>query len=87
MEDRKNLIGKGHGRVLIVGGSPSFSDYQTDFGWGRPKKFEFINHPIFISLADCRDDEGALEVGVVLRTRASMDTFSSIFEQALNLPY
>jgi hypothetical protein len=86
MEDMNNLFRTG--RLLVVGGSPSFNDYGTDFGWGRPKKFEVIfNHSIFMSLADCRDDDGALEVGVVLRTRASMDTFSSIFEQALNLRY
>ncbi|XP_059452638.1 anthocyanin 5-aromatic acyltransferase-like [Corylus avellana] len=85
MEDRKNLIRAGNGRVLAVGGSPSFNDYGTDFGWGKPKKFELINHPIFISVADCRDEDGALEVGVVLRSRAAMDTFSSIFEQSLKL--
>lgn len=38
MEDMKNFLRTG--RLLIVGGSPSFNDYGTNFGWGRPKKLD-----------------------------------------------
>ncbi|KAK9284530.1 hypothetical protein L1049_023705 [Liquidambar formosana] len=70
------------GHLLAVAGSPKLHVYDTDFGWGRPKKSEVVQVDISgtISLAECRDEEGGIEVGLAL-SRVEMEAFISIFEQ------
>ncbi|TXG55259.1 hypothetical protein EZV62_020515 [Acer yangbiense] len=34
-----------HGRLVSVAGTPKFRVYDTDFGWGKPKKYEDPSHP------------------------------------------
>ncbi|XP_043692702.1 malonyl-coenzyme A:anthocyanin 3-O-glucoside-6''-O-malonyltransferase-like [Telopea speciosissima] len=64
---------------FAVAGSPRYRIYDTDFGWGRPKKYESLTlGETSISLYDCKDGEGSLEVGVAL-PKLRMDYFSSIF--------
>ncbi|XP_057455439.1 coumaroyl-CoA:anthocyanidin 3-O-glucoside-6''-O-coumaroyltransferase 1-like [Lotus japonicus] len=68
--------------VLIVAGSPKLGVYETDFGWGKPKKSESVHIDITgsISLSDCRDNEGGIEVGLALE-RIRMNNFINILEQ------
>ncbi|KAK9285951.1 hypothetical protein L1049_025153 [Liquidambar formosana] len=46
------------GRLVSVAGSPKLLVYDTDFGWGRPKKSEVVHVEVSgtFSLAECRDD-------------------------------
>ncbi|KAI8031442.1 Phenolic glucoside malonyltransferase 1 [Camellia lanceoleosa] len=43
-------------RLFTIGGSPRFELYNTDFGWGRPRKVEMtsIDKSGAFSLSDCR---------------------------------
>ncbi|KAL2233985.1 UNVERIFIED_CONTAM: Malonyl-coenzyme:anthocyanin 5-O-glucoside-6-O-malonyltransferase [Sesamum indicum] len=75
------LMGK---RIFGVAGSPKFDLYDTDFGWGRPKKYESlsIDRDGSISLCKSREFEGGLEIGVSL-PRKKMDAFAAIFVDGL----
>nr|GLL34787.1 anthocyanin 5-aromatic acyltransferase-like [Ipomoea trifida] len=71
-------------RSLSVAGSPKFDYYELDFGWGRPKKFEFASIDLFssFSLSKARDIEGGLEVGLSLPL-TQIHSFSTIFTHGL----
>ncbi|XP_058092123.1 phenolic glucoside malonyltransferase 2-like [Magnolia sinica] len=71
-------------RIVTVAGSPKFRVYDTDFGWGRPVKVEVfsIQEAGAISVADTRDEEGGIEVGVSL-PKGEMDRFASLFVEGL----
>ncbi|CAI0416393.1 unnamed protein product [Linum tenue] len=74
------------GKVVTVAGSPRLRVYETDFGWGRPRKSEpvHIDSSGAVYFSDARDEErGGLEFGLVLR-KAEMDAFVALFEQRLN---
>ncbi|XP_007043459.2 PREDICTED: coumaroyl-CoA:anthocyanidin 3-O-glucoside-6''-O-coumaroyltransferase 1 [Theobroma cacao] len=73
-------------RLTAVAGSPKFHVYDTDFGWGRPCKVELthIDYDGAISLAECKDEPGGIEVGLALN-KNQMDEFITIFEQSLKL--
>lgn len=76
--------------LTLLAGSPRFDFYNDiDFGWGRPKKSEVINvdfdFPKFIYLSNSREEEGGVEI-VLAFEKEKMESFSSIFEQALKLP-
>lgn len=81
MHDFTDIFSK-FGRPLSVAGSPRLPEYDTDFGWGRPKKsvFVHIDGSGSIGLEKSRDEDGGLEIGVVL-SKASMDTFTLLFKQ------
>lgn len=81
ISDLMNLLKLG--RLCTVSGSPSLGFYESDFGWGRPKKAEVVTRPMNISLAECGNEKDGIEIGLLL-TKSAMDTFSSIFEQSLN---
>ncbi|KDO65331.1 hypothetical protein CISIN_1g011670mg [Citrus sinensis] len=68
--------------LVTVAGSPKFRVYDTDFGWGKPKKSEVghIGHGSF-SLNECRDEEGGVEIGLVIG-RQQLDFFNAIIEHA-----
>ncbi|XP_077214094.1 anthocyanin 5-aromatic acyltransferase-like [Tasmannia lanceolata] len=70
--------------LYAVSWSPKFIVYSTDFGWGRPRKFEFLNFykTDFIYLAECGDEEGGIEVGLVL-SNSKMEAFASLFANGL----
>ncbi|XP_077213806.1 malonyl-coenzyme:anthocyanin 5-O-glucoside-6'''-O-malonyltransferase-like [Tasmannia lanceolata] len=72
--------------VLSVAGSPRFRAYDTDFGWGGPKKIEVISieGTGAMSLAETRDEEGGVEVGLALPKHEHVD-FASIFEEGLRV--
>ncbi|CAN6571694.1 unnamed protein product [Malus baccata var. baccata] len=72
---------------VAIARSPTLGVYGTDFGWGRAKKVEvvhFVNSTVF-SLAESGDEEeDGIEVGLAL-PRATMDAFTSLFEQGLRI--
>ncbi|RWR93054.1 LOW QUALITY PROTEIN: ATP-NAD kinase-like domain-containing protein [Cinnamomum micranthum f. kanehirae] len=71
-------------RIVTVAGSPRFRD--TDFGWGRPRKTEVvsIDRTGAIYIGDCRDEEGGMEIGLVIPT-SEMSAFSSFFNDGLKV--
>lgn len=71
---------------VTVAGSPKVDLYDTDFGWGRPRKIEdiSIDKSRAISLHESRDGIGGIEVGVVL-PKPQMDAFTSLFTAGLKV--
>ncbi|VVA32537.1 PREDICTED: phenolic glucoside malonyltransferase [Prunus dulcis] len=71
-------------RILSIAGSNRFGNYDTDFGWGRPKKFEIvsIDRTRAISLSDSKTGAGAIEVGLAL-DKHDMHVFASLFAKGL----
>ncbi|XP_058092127.1 phenolic glucoside malonyltransferase 1-like [Magnolia sinica] len=71
-------------RVMTVAGSPKFRVYDTDFGWGRPKKTEVISieKTDAMYIGDSREDDGGIEIGLVLPD-PEMRVFASLFETDL----
>ncbi|KAL1345799.1 hypothetical protein HN51_019493 [Arachis hypogaea] len=70
--------------ITVVAGSPKLGVYETDFGWGKPKKSVAVHVESAgaFSLSDCRNNEGAVEIGIALE-RIRMKKFIKIFEQHL----
>ncbi|WVZ06286.1 hypothetical protein V8G54_019632 [Vigna mungo] len=70
--------------MTIIAGFPSLKVYETDFGWGKPEKSEVVHvdNSGSISLSDCRDKEGRIEVGLALE-KSQMKKFSTILEEHL----
>ncbi|KAK7340680.1 hypothetical protein VNO77_21390 [Canavalia gladiata] len=73
----------GH-HMTIIAGSPKLQVYETDFGWGKPKKSEVVHvdNSGSISLSDCRDKQGRIEVGLALQ-KIQMNKFNTILEEHL----
>ena len=71
-------------RVVGIAGSPRFELYNTDFGWGRPRKVEMISidRSGAICLSDSRDGGGGIEIGLVLK-KQEMNVFASLFSRGL----
>ncbi|KAI9187376.1 hypothetical protein LWI28_027375 [Acer negundo] len=86
LEELFGLYGKAEGGIQVLGtaGSNRFGVYETDFGWGRPKKVEIvsIDRTGSVSLAESRRGHGGVEVGLVL-DKNEMDSFASLFNQGL----
>lgn len=70
------------GSIVGVTGSPKFSVYETDFGFGKPTKVEMIHSCLFVSLAESGDKEGGLEFGLVFRS-GEFEYFNSVIQQRL----
>ncbi|AES67352.2 putative transferase [Medicago truncatula] len=83
MPDYREIIKPGNS-VKMVSGSPKLDVYETDFGWGKPKKSDVvhIDSSSSISLSDCRDGRGGIEVGLALE-RSQMTNFISIYNEQL----
>ncbi|KAG8391694.1 hypothetical protein BUALT_Bualt01G0213900 [Buddleja alternifolia] len=73
-------------RVMGVAGSPRFDMYDTDFGWGKPKKYEAvsIDGDGSMSLSKSGEFEGGLEIGLSLPVK-KMDAFADIFYDGLKI--
>ncbi|KAK1582259.1 hypothetical protein Q3G72_013355 [Acer saccharum] len=86
LEKLFSLFGKVGGGIQFLGtaGSNRFGVYETDFGWGRPKKVETvsIDRTGSVSLAESRRGHGGVEVGLVL-DKNEMDAFASFFNQGI----
>nr|KYP49603.1 Anthocyanin 5-aromatic acyltransferase [Cajanus cajan] len=67
--------------MTIIAGSPKLEVYETDFGWGKPKRSDVVHvdNSGSISLSDCRDKEGRIEVGIALQ-KTQMNKFTTILE-------
>lgn len=85
MSEIGNIVSQ-YGRPLSVAGSPRLADYDTDFGWGRPRKSAMVHIDMSesISLTQSRDEDGGMEIGLVL-SKASMDAFTTLFNQLESL--
>ncbi|CAN1231991.1 Coumaroyl-CoA:anthocyanidin 3-O-glucoside-6''-O-coumaroyltransferase 1 [Linum perenne] len=73
------------GKAVTVAGSPKLRVYETDFGWGRPRKSEpvHIDFSGSVYFSDVRNAErGGIEFGLVLK-KEEMDAFVVGFEQQL----
>jgi len=70
------------GTPLLVTGSPKFDVYETDFGFGRPTKVEMVHSLKCMSLAESRDEEGGVEVGLVCKS-AEFEYLFYVIEQGL----
>ncbi|KAL8045384.1 hypothetical protein ABFX02_08G110500 [Erythranthe guttata] len=70
---------------IMVTGSPKVDLYGLDFGWGRPVKMEdvSIDGTGAISLCECREVVGGVEIGVAL-PKFKMDHFTIFFNKGLN---
>ncbi|XP_068304721.1 phenolic glucoside malonyltransferase 2-like [Pyrus communis] len=71
-------------KLISVAGSHRFRVYDTDFGWGRPRKCDFISNDRTgaISFSDSKDGDGSIEIGVVLNKQC-MEIFASLFANGL----
>ncbi|XP_028782805.1 malonyl-CoA:anthocyanidin 5-O-glucoside-6''-O-malonyltransferase-like [Neltuma alba] len=63
-DEEKQVMG------IVVAGSARFCLYQVDFGWGRPEKVEKISvyRTITMAMAESKDGDGGVEVGLALKT-------------------
>ncbi|KAF5205833.1 hypothetical protein FRX31_004580 [Thalictrum thalictroides] len=68
-------------RFTSISSSPKFGVYETDYGWGKPKKVEFIGEDS-ITISDCPNVEGGFEIGFT-RNKIEMDAFDSLFANSL----
>ncbi|KAH7576845.1 hypothetical protein JRO89_XS01G0161400 [Xanthoceras sorbifolium] len=70
------------GCLVSVAGSPKFRVYETDFGWGRPKKSEAVHIGAYgaFSLHESREEEGGVQIGFVVE-RDKLDLFNAVFDQ------
>lgn len=70
--------------VVGIASSPRFEYYETDFGWGRPRKVEMveIEKGGAFTLSNPRDGNGGIEIGVVLKKHET-EAFASIFASGL----
>ncbi|KAH7529552.1 hypothetical protein JRO89_XSUnG0028000 [Xanthoceras sorbifolium] len=70
------------GRLVSVAGSPKSRVYETDFGWGRPKKSEAVHIGAYgaFSLHESREEEGGVQIGFVVE-RDKLDLFNAVFDQ------
>ncbi|KAL5698656.1 hypothetical protein ACHQM5_029664 [Ranunculus cassubicifolius] len=88
LEDIERLLSSGLSlnpdRLLTAAGSPKFGIYETDFGWGNPKKSEVISiaGSGAISLTECPAEVGGVEVGVSLKI-SEMESFTSLFAKSI----
>ncbi|CAN1231983.1 Coumaroyl-CoA:anthocyanidin 3-O-glucoside-6''-O-coumaroyltransferase 1 [Linum perenne] len=76
---------KRFGKMVSVAGSPKLRVYETDFGWGRPRKSEpvHIDFSGSVYFSDARDVErGGIEFGLALK-KEDMDVFIAGFEEQL----
>ncbi|KAI4333130.1 hypothetical protein L6164_017973 [Bauhinia variegata] len=85
ISDVKRIRKLGQPRI-VVAGSPRFVVYETDFGWVRPKKSEVVQIDATgsIALADSRDGNGGIEVGLALG-RTQMNDFVTILENTFKI--
>ncbi|KAI4352460.1 hypothetical protein L6164_006710 [Bauhinia variegata] len=67
-----------------VAGSTRFGVYRTDFGWGRPIKVEItsIDRGVSMALAESRDGNGGVEIGMV-QNKNAMNVFATVFREGL----
>ncbi|KAJ7971838.1 Anthocyanin 5-aromatic acyltransferase [Quillaja saponaria] len=75
------------GKLISLAGSPKLGVYETDFGWGKPKKSEAVHIDTTgsIALSDCKDGESGIEVNLVL-DRTQLNNFNAYYQELLRGP-
>ncbi|KAJ7971836.1 Anthocyanin 5-aromatic acyltransferase [Quillaja saponaria] len=75
------------GKIISLAGSPKLGVYETNFGWGKPKKSEVVHIDTTgsFALSDCKDGESGIEVSLVL-DRTQMNNFNGYYEELLTGP-
>ncbi|KAK8602113.1 hypothetical protein V6N13_058233 [Hibiscus sabdariffa] len=73
--------------IIFASASPKFGVYETDFGWGRPKKTEAVSMSSLGSLymfstAESNEEEGGVEFGLPLAP-IQLDCFNAVFQGGL----
>ncbi|KAJ9548872.1 hypothetical protein OSB04_021415 [Centaurea solstitialis] len=70
--------------VVAVAGTPKLKLYDLDFGWGKPRKHEWISIDFSnsISVSSCKESNEDLEIGVVL-SATEMEAFVRMFHDGL----
>ncbi|KAK8602112.1 hypothetical protein V6N13_058234 [Hibiscus sabdariffa] len=73
--------------IVLPTSSPKFKVYETDFGWGRPKKREHVNVRSFgslsmFSIVESREDDGGIEFGLALDPH-ELESFNAVFNNGL----
>lgn len=74
------------GRLYTTASSHHLGYYNTDFGWGQPRKMNVVAKYItgMICFSDRRNGDGGVEIGLVLK-KPHMEAFASLFVEGLNL--
>ncbi|KFK23247.1 hypothetical protein AALP_AAs71396U000100 [Arabis alpina] len=68
------------GRIAM---SNKFGVYNSDFGWGRPVKVDYVSTSgEGIALAERRDESGGIEMGICMK-KTEMDMVFSCFKNSL----
>ncbi|KAF6141758.1 hypothetical protein GIB67_027936 [Kingdonia uniflora] len=82
--DETNSFWRRPEHFFVTGGSPKLGVYETDFGWGRPKKVEMASFGFTrnICLSERSDGQVGLEVGLTL-SKVEMKAFASHFSDTL----
>ncbi|MED6213122.1 hypothetical protein PIB30_090178 [Stylosanthes scabra] len=73
---------KPEGCKIIASGSAKHGVYESDFGWGKPKKSDAVHvmpSKIF-TLCDSKDDNGGVEIGLTLE-RNQIENFNTIMKE------
>ncbi|XP_048328706.2 malonyl-CoA:anthocyanidin 5-O-glucoside-6''-O-malonyltransferase-like [Ziziphus jujuba] len=70
--------------TACIAWSPRFQVYNTDFGWGAPKKFEMtsIGRTGAICMSDSKNGNGGFEIGMVSQMK-KIEAFASSFAKGL----
>ncbi|KAL4289866.1 hypothetical protein GQ457_14G012540 [Hibiscus cannabinus] len=70
--------------VITIAASPRLGVYETDFGWGRPRKTEVVHIGSLgsISMAESREDQGGVEFGLAL-SQHELHRFDAVFLRGL----
>jgi isoflavone 7-O-glucoside-6''-O-malonyltransferase len=79
-----NLMHRSGYKTYGVAGSPRFEIYNSDFGFGKPKKVDITSTDKTgtLSLNETRNNDGGIEIGMALN-KQEMETFSTLFVQEL----
>ncbi|KAJ4978529.1 hypothetical protein NE237_009309 [Protea cynaroides] len=75
-----NLLRLESGRVFAAAGSPRAGLYGVDYGWGRPKKVEFVSSDRMgcMFMKESRKLDGGMEIDFAFNKK-EMDAFASLF--------
>lgn len=69
--------------ILPVGGSPKFGIYDSDFGWGKPKRTHVISSGA-LYLSECPSEVGAVEIGFA-RDKVEMNAFAYFYTSSMQV--
>ncbi|XP_073009628.1 malonyl-coenzyme:anthocyanin 5-O-glucoside-6'''-O-malonyltransferase-like [Typha latifolia] len=77
----KNVRKYAAARAVTVAGSPKLAIYEVDFGWGSLRKVEIVSieRTGALGLAESREEEGGIEVGLAL-PRHEMEAFIAFYD-------